>query len=61
MVESALKDPTLEEDYYIYEMMSALIERAVYANDTLYVISNLGVTSHDLENDYTRLDTLVYE
>lgn len=57
----ALEDPTREEDYYIYERMSAMIERAVYTNDTLYLISNLGVTSHDLLNDYADLDTLIYE
>lgn len=57
----ALEDSTREEDDYMYERMSAMIERAVYTNDTLYLISNLGVTSHDLLNDYADLDTLIYE
>ncbi len=57
----ALEEPTREEDYYIYEWMSAMIERAVYTDDTLYLISNIGVTSHDLLDDYVNLDTLIYE
>ncbi len=50
-----------KEDYGWIEQNSSMIERAIYADDILYIISNLGVTSHDLTDDYADLDTLIYE
>ena len=37
------------------------MERAVYVNDTLYVISNVGITSHDLENEFIQLGHIIYQ
>ena len=47
------------DDYYYY--LQAYMERAVYVNDTLYVISNVGITSHDLENEFIQLGHIIYQ
>ena len=61
IVLSSPSDPTREDTDFIESRISSLIERAVYSDDVLYVISNLGVTSHDLMNDYTPIETLIFD
>ena len=53
--------PKEDYDYDFYYYTQAYMERAVYVNDTLYVISSVGITSHDLLNDYTLLETVIYQ
>lgn len=45
-----------ENNYYWYYN----IERAVYVDQVLYVISNGGITAHDMTNDYERLSDIIF-
>jgi len=53
--------PKEDRDFNFYYYNQAYMERGVYVNDTLYVISSVGITSHDLLNDYTLLETVIYQ
>ncbi len=37
------------------------MERAVYVNDVLYVISTVGVTSHQISDDFEQISALTFE
>ena len=37
------------------------MERAVYVNDVLYVISSVGVTSHQISDDFEQINALTFE
>ncbi len=37
------------------------MERAVYVNDVLYVISSVGVTSHQISDDFEEISALTFE
>ncbi len=46
-------------DWYYYRNFG--IDRAVTINDTLYVISGVAVTAHDIFDDFETIDTLVFD
>lgn len=57
-INDILQDETsMYRNYYYYYN----IERAVYIDQTLYVISNGAITAHDMTNNYERLSEITYD
>lgn len=50
-----------EDSMYRYYYYYYNIERAVYIDQTLYVISNGAITAHDMLNEYERLNEITYD
>jgi len=51
---------TNEESEYRYAYWSYNIERAVYIDQVLYVVSQGAITAHDMTNDYERLSEITF-
>lgn len=52
-------DSTRDDTYHM--MMRSRVSRAVFVDNTLYVLSDLGITSHHLEAPFEALNSFVFE